>query len=128
MKTKTSIVLLSIDGALMIGSLVLYLCEKVVIATLLLVLGLMLLIAIRCYDWGYTTAKEEIVETEKNKKEEGLTLEYLLENFIINNEIKIVRQLEGEVDYVFKDDIPDEWKKRKVIEWEFAFNRLEIYI
>ena len=68
MKTRTSIALLTINGTLMIGSLVLYLCDEVIRATLLLVLGLMLLIAIKCYDWGYNTAKEEIVETEKDNK------------------------------------------------------------
>lgn len=128
MTDRTNIALLIISGTLMIGSLVLSLCEKVISATILLVLGLILLIAIKCYDWGYDTAKEEIVKVEKNKKEEALTVEDLLNNFILSNEIRIVRQFEGKVDFVFQDDIPDEWLKQKVIDWEFAFNRLEITI
>lgn len=76
MTNKTSIALLIISGTLMIGSLILSLCEKMVIATLLLVLGLMLLIAIKCYDWGYVTAKEELVDKETPMKPIAYKLPY----------------------------------------------------
>lgn len=67
-------------------------------------------------------------EYNLDSKEETLTLEDLLNNFILSNEIRIVRQFEGKVDYVFQDDIPDDWLKEKVIDWEFSFGRLEVFI